>query len=66
MKDPDRQQIEQDSNIFLVILSLTFVIVSAFKVLVIIFYFTFMQSFTALIIFIISIFKTKFKKKFLF
>ena len=64
LKDPGRQKIEQGSNIFLVVLTLAFVIVSAFKVVVIIFYFIFIQAFSAFINFIISIFKTKFKISF--
>ena len=64
LKDPERQKIEQGSNIFLIILALAFVIVSAFKVIVIIFYFIFIQAMSAFINFIISIFKTKFKINF--
>ena len=64
LKDPERQKIEQGSNIFLIILALAFLIVTAFKVIVIIFYFIFIQALSALINFIISIFKTKFKISF--
>ena len=64
LKDRGRQTIEQGSNIFLVILSLSFVILTVFKIIVIIFYFIFIQAFSAFINFIISIFKTKFKINF--
>lgn len=64
LKDRGRQTIEQGSNIFLVILSLSFVILTVFKIIVIIFYFIFIQAFSGFINFIISIFKTKFKINF--
>ena len=64
LKDADRQSIERATNIFLIILSFIFMISSIFKIFVIIFYFIFIQAFSALINFIKSIFKTKFKINF--
>jgi hypothetical protein len=62
--DIERQKIELYTNILLLILSLAFIIVSAFKILVIIFYFIFIQAFSAFITFIIAIFKTRLKINF--
>ena len=64
LKDPERQPIEKATNIFLIILSFIFMISSIFKIFVIIFYFIFIQAFSALINFIKSIFKMKFKINF--
>ena len=64
LKDADRQSIERATNIFLIILTLIFMISSIFKIFVIIFYFIFIQAFSGLINFIKSIFKTKFKINF--
>ena len=49
LKDPERQPIEKATNIFLIILSFIFMISSIFKIFVIIFYFIFIQAFSALI-----------------
>ena len=62
--DTQRQPIEKYTNIILEGLTALFVILSAIKVFVIIFYFIFIQAFSALINFIKSIFKTKFKINF--
>ena len=62
--DVERQAIEQATNIILIIISLIFVIISLFKIFIIIFYFIFIQSFTALIKFIITIFKVRFNINF--
>lgn len=64
LKDADRQPIEKATNIFLIILTFIFMISSIFKIFVIIFYFIFIQAFSAFINFIKSIFKTKFKINF--
>ena len=64
LKDSQRQPIEEKTNYILCILSSFFIIVSLFKIFVIIFYFIFMQAFMGFIKFIISIFKTKFQISF--
>ena len=60
LKDAQRQGIERITNVLLIIISLIFMITSLFKIFVIIFYFIFIQSFSALIKFIITVFKTRF------
>ena len=62
--DKDRQTIEILTNILLLIITLGFIIAFCFKILVIIFYFIFVQSFSAFIKFIISIFRTRFQLNF--
>lgn len=62
--DKDRQRIEKITNIILLAFSLGFIIFSAFKIIVIIFYFIFVQAFSAFIYFIIAIFKTRLKINF--
>lgn len=62
--DKDRQIVEQITNYILLILSIIFVTLSLFKILVILFYFIFIQALSAFIKFIISIFKTKFRISF--
>lgn len=62
--DKDRQFLEQVTIFILTFLSISFLSFSLFKVFVIIFYFIFMQSFAALIKFIISLFKTRFRVNF--
>ena len=62
--DADRQDIERYTNFGLGILSVAFILLSVFKIFVIIFYFIFIQAFSAFIKFIISIFKTKFRISF--
>jgi len=59
--DPNRQDAEKIFDQILLYLSLFFVLVIGFKILVIIFYFIFIQAFAALIKFIINLFKLKFK-----
>ena len=62
--DKDRQYLEELTIGILAFLSISFLSVSLFKVFVIIFYFIFIQSFAALIKFIISLFRTRFKVNF--
>lgn len=62
--DKDRQVIEIVTNILLGIITLGFIIAFCFKILVIIFYFIFVQAFSAFIKFIISIFRTRFQLNF--
>ena len=62
--DKDRQYLEELTIGILAFLSISFLSVSLFKVFVIIFYFIFMQSFAALIKFIISLYRTRFKVNF--
>ena len=62
--DKERQDLEELTIGILAILSISFLSVSLFKVFVIIFYFIFMQSFAALIKFIISLYRTRFKVNF--
>ena len=62
--DSQRQPIEKYTNVVLIILSGIFVILSVFKILVIIFYFLFIQALSAFVKFILSIFKTKFRVNF--
>lgn len=62
--DKERQDLEELTIGILAVLSISFLSVSLFKVFVIIFYFIFMQSFAALIKFIISLYRTRFKVNF--
>ena len=62
--DKDRQDIEKWTNILLLIITIGFIIAFCFKIVVIIFYFIFVQAFSAFIKFIISIFRTKFQLNF--
>ena len=62
--DSQRQYIEEYTNILLAALSFMFIILSIFKIFVIIFYFIFIQALSAFIKFILSIFRTKFKISF--
>lgn len=62
--DKERQPIEKLTNILLGIITLGFIIAFCFKILVIFFYFIFVQAFSAFIKFIISIFRTKFQLNF--
>ena len=62
--DKDRQFLEKWNMYILAGFSISFLSASLFKVFVIIFYFIFMQSFAALIKFIISLYKTRFKVNF--
>ena len=64
LKDKQRQKIEDATNIILIIFTSFFAIISAFKILVIIFYFIFIQAFTAFIKFIKTLFKMKFNINF--
>lgn len=64
LKDTQRQPIEKGTNISLCILACLFLIVSAFKIFVIIFYFIFIQAFTAFFKFILSIYRTRFRINF--
>ena len=57
--DSDRQNIEKGTNILLLIMSYIFVIVFGIKFFVILFYFIFLQAFSAFIKFIKSIIRTK-------
>lgn len=62
--DKERQEIEIYTNGILVGLSILFLLVSLFKIFVIIFYFLFIQAFSAFISFIIAIYKTRLKINF--
>ncbi len=64
LKDTKRQPIEKYTNILLCGLSSLFIVVSLFKIMVIICYFIFFQAFMGFFKFIASIFKTKFKISF--
>lgn len=59
LKDAKKQPLEKGINTTLKYLSISFLTLSVFKIFVIIFYFIFLQSFSAFIKFILSIFKTR-------
>lgn len=60
LKDKQRQNVEEITNNILLFFSILFFAIYAFKFIVIVFYFIFMQAFTALIKFIKTLFKIKF------
>lgn len=59
LKDVKKQPLEEGINLALQYISISFLVVSIFKIFVIIFYFIFIQAFSGFIKFILSIFKTK-------